>query len=318
MAIANTDKWAEYKQKLSHMLNKKRFTHSLQVADTARDLAVFWQEDAEKAALAGLLHDVARAFAVTDYCRRAEKYGIPVTDAERENPVILHAPLGAYILDKEWGIEDQEILQAVARHTIAAPDMSELDKIIFLADMIEPGRDFANLPKIRRLAYENLDEAMLLSLDCSFSWLKQGGKTIHPQAVAARKYFCDKVKEYKNKDTDGGEILSTKENLHNIIKWSQEKKATDIISIELKAITLIGDYFILMTAGNTRQGKAIADYIDEKSEDEGHPLLHMEGYDDARWILMDFGDIIVHIFQEEERKYYNLERLWGDAPMTEH
>ncbi|MGI5891565.1 MAG: ribosome silencing factor [Bacillota bacterium] len=108
------------------------------------------------------------------------------------------------------------------------------------------------------------------------------------------------------------------EELDNFIKWSKKKKAVDIVSINLQGITLIGDYFLLMTASNTRQGQAIADYIKEQSEIRGKNVLRVEGYEDARWILLDFGDIIVHIFQEEERKYYNLERLWGDAPIVNH
>lgn len=98
---------------------------------------------------------------------------------------------------------------------------------------------------------------------------------------------------------------------------AEGKKGKDIIVMNLQGISIIADYFVICTGANAIQVKSICDHIQEKLALEGNkPPLRIEGLKDARWILMDFGSVVVHIFQEEERLYYNLERLWGDAKFT--
>lgn len=94
---------------------------------------------------------------------------------------------------------------------------------------------------------------------------------------------------------------------------AQEKKARDILLMDLQGISLIADYFLVCTGGSTIQVQAIAENIDEKLSQQGQPPLRIEGLKEGRWVLMDFGGVVVHVFQQEERLYYNLERLWGDA-----
>ena len=112
--------------------------------------------------------------------------------------------------------------------------------------------------------------------------------------------------------------MDSKQFLEVCVNLAKEKKAGGLLSLEIKEISLIGDYFLLMSAGNTRMAKAICDHLEEESTSLGFAPLRIEGYQDARWILLDFGTLIVHIFQEEERQYYNLERLWGDAPAVSY
>lgn len=107
--------------------------------------------------------------------------------------------------------------------------------------------------------------------------------------------------------------FSAEQLLERVVALAQEKKAYDLISLKLTGLTLIADYFAIMTAGNTRQAQALSDHIYESLKDEGHPALRIEGYSDGRWILLDYGAVVVHIFLEEERSFYDLERLWGDA-----
>ena len=102
--------------------------------------------------------------------------------------------------------------------------------------------------------------------------------------------------------------------LQRCVALAQEKKARDIVSLTLTGLTLIADYFLIMSATNTRQAQAIADEITETLKAEGRPALRVEGRQEGRWILIDLGAVVVHIFLDEERAYYNLERLWGDAP----
>ena len=99
------------------------------------------------------------------------------------------------------------------------------------------------------------------------------------------------------------------------VEKALEKKARDILAMDLGGLSLICDYFLLATATNSRQCQAIADHISEELAKVNQAPLRQEGYAEGRWILLDCNSVIVHIFQEEERKYYNLERLWGDAPV---
>lgn len=93
-----------------------------------------------------------------------------------------------------------------------------------------------------------------------------------------------------------------------------EKKAVDIITLEIGKVSLVADYFIIASGGSKAQVLAIADNIQEKAKEEGYQLLHREGYAEALWVLLDYGSVVVHIFQPEERHFYNLERLWSHAP----
>jgi ribosome-associated protein len=94
---------------------------------------------------------------------------------------------------------------------------------------------------------------------------------------------------------------------------ASDKKATDIVLLDIQAVTVIADYFVICTGANPRQIRAIATAIDEKLSEHGRPALHREGSPDSGWLLLDYSDVIVHIFSPKEREYYRLERLWSSA-----
>lgn len=98
-----------------------------------------------------------------------------------------------------------------------------------------------------------------------------------------------------------------------IVKACDDKKAFNIKVLDIKKITSIGDYFVIASGNSTSQVSAIADEVEEKMKREGFDLYQKEGGNSARWILLDYGDIIVHVFHKEEREFYNLERLWSDS-----
>ena len=101
--------------------------------------------------------------------------------------------------------------------------------------------------------------------------------------------------------------------MQRVVALAEEKKAKDIVSLKLAGLTLIADYFVVMTASNSRQSQAVADFIYEELKAEDMMALRVEGYKDGRWILLDFGSVVAHIFLEDEREFYGLEALWGDA-----
>jgi ribosome-associated protein len=95
---------------------------------------------------------------------------------------------------------------------------------------------------------------------------------------------------------------------------AEDKRACDVVVLDVSAVTLVSDYFVICSGTSRVQIKAIADGVREKLSERGVKLHHQEGYDTATWILLDYGDVVVHVFNEHEREFYDLERLWGDAP----
>lgn len=101
-----------------------------------------------------------------------------------------------------------------------------------------------------------------------------------------------------------------------ICKAASDKKAEDIVTMDMRPLTPTADYFVVCSATTATQVRAIADSIEEELAEQGVAFLHKEGYREAEWVLMDYGDVVVHIFQQDAREYYALERLWGDAKLT--
>lgn len=111
--------------------------------------------------------------------------------------------------------------------------------------------------------------------------------------------------------------LSSKEKAVICAKAAKDKKAEDIIILDVRNISSVADYFIICTAASSRQMKAIYENIDKAVSQKGEGFHHVEGLHNSRWMLMDSYDVVIHIFDEEARDYYGLERLWGDAPRVE-
>ena len=162
-------------KEMQKVQDPKRFTHTLGVEYTAAALAMRYGEDVERAQIAGLLHDCAKCMENDKLLSACEKYHLPATDVEKRNPYLLHARVGSYLAKKEYKIEDPEILSAILYHTTGRPGMTLLEKIIFTADYIEPGRKQApNLTQIRHLAFTDLDAAVTKILEDTLEYLKSG------------------------------------------------------------------------------------------------------------------------------------------------
>ena len=166
----------EMLDKLKSKLTEKRFVHSLGVEYTAACLAMKYEEDVQKARLAGLLHDNAKCISIEDKLKKAEKFKLPISDCERANPDLLHGKLGAYYAREKYGVKDQEILDAITYHTTGRPEMTMMDKIIFVADYIEPNRKIIfELPEIRKEAFTDIDVCIVHILKNTREYLD--GKT---------------------------------------------------------------------------------------------------------------------------------------------
>ena len=110
----------------------------------------------------------------------------------------------------------------------------------------------------------------------------------------------------------------TEQLMHEIVETLKEKKGIDIVTLNLQEVSLLADYFVICHGNSTTQVQSLASEVMEKVEKLGLTIRRMEGFDAARWVLIDVADVIVHIFHREERQYYNLERLWSDAKVIEH
>lgn len=107
--------------------------------------------------------------------------------------------------------------------------------------------------------------------------------------------------------------MKSQEKLELVVKAADSKRANDIVALDVHEVSLMADYFVIMDAASNRQVKSIAEEITDQVEEAGVEVKEIEGKDTAKWILVDLGDVIVHVFQEDERDYYDLEKLWSDS-----
>jgi len=166
-----------------------RYAHVLRVARLAERLARAHGEDARKARLAGLLHDLARLYSADRLLEECRARGMPIDAFELANPIVLHARLGAEFARDFYGVDDETILSAIRKHTVAAAEMSRLDTIVFLADGLEPGRTFAARAGYEQLALRDLSAAMRAVLTSTAGYLHERGLEIAPQTRAAAAAF---------------------------------------------------------------------------------------------------------------------------------
>ncbi len=176
---------AKLDEELSRVLGEKRYTHSVYVAHTAVDMAKRFGVDINKAFLAGLIHDCAKAMTYDEMTECAKKYGYSFDSETLSCAGIMHADIGAILAKYRYGIEDTEILDAVRYHTVAGKGMNDLQKIIYIADMAEPMRDFDGVDELRRLAETDLDKAYLYALSQSLKFNIEKKNIIHPNTLYA-------------------------------------------------------------------------------------------------------------------------------------
>jgi len=172
-------------EKCRSALNNNRYHHTMRTVMTAIELAHRFGADAKRARLAALLHDCARGMSLSQMQELLQQSGMQVDAKSMDSVSLLHAHAGAALAKTQFGIDDPAILQAIAGHTTGTDHMNMLDKIIYLADMIEPGRDFPGVERLRSLAKQNLDRAVLAAMEHTLSYLKSRGQSIHPDSVAA-------------------------------------------------------------------------------------------------------------------------------------
>lgn len=180
--------------KLKATQHERRFNHTLGVVSEAERLAPKFGVDVQKAKLTALLHDCAKNLDEAtgeNFFVLCQKYGVKLDECAKSESALVHAFLGAAVAYKEYGIEDNEILEAIYYHTTARANMTPLEKLIYIADMTEPGRTIEQAKEIRRLVEENIDEALIYAIGCSIKHVIKKGTLIHPDSVHALNYLIE-------------------------------------------------------------------------------------------------------------------------------
>ena len=177
-------------------LKYSRFIHTMGVAVTAASLAERYGEDMKKAETAGILHDCAKYMDVDKMESLCRKNGLEISEMEKGSAALLHSKAGSILARTQYGVDDPDVCSAIRFHTTGRPAMTTLEKIIFIADYIEPGREQApHLQEIRQAAFRNLDEALCMILKDTLDFLNESGKRIDPMTQKTYDYYRPQIKD---------------------------------------------------------------------------------------------------------------------------
>lgn len=193
-------KITEIEEMLRAVLSSKRFIHSRGVAYTSAALAMRFHTNIDQALLAGWLHDCAKEYSDEQLMKLCEEQGIPVTEAEHQCLQLLHGKVGAYLAKTVYGIDDEAVLGAIRYHVTGKANMNMLEKIIFVADFIEPSRNQNSTPSldiIREAAFDDLDRGVLLVTQSVLAYLENSKEPIDQNSRITYEYYEKLERERK-------------------------------------------------------------------------------------------------------------------------
>ena len=301
----------EYGTILFLELSRSRLLHSLNVCLLSIRYAVIHGVDPDTAAIAGLLHDCAKELPISRQTLLARQ-----TDtAQLPENALLHAPAGEKYAQERYGIKDASVLAAISCHTTGREQMTALDKIIYLADKLEPARDYEDLADLRALALTDLDAAVIACLQAVKDSFIRKETAFHPDSSLALESLINGKRKQKNALPQNiplkEEKMNTSTIAQEIVTILNDKKAVDVELIPVAEKTSLADFFIVASGTSTTHIKSLSDEVEFvlKKEHKMYPD-HIEGLSTGRWVLLDYRDIVVHIFHPEERAHYSLEKLW--------
>lgn len=179
----------EILQYLRENLKESRYEHTLGVVKTAKALAKINGVEEEKAELAALIHDSAKNMHINSMKKMLVENFEQIDDIEEKTPQLLHGKVAAIIGKNIMGIEDEEVLSAAAYHTTGKRNMTLLEKIIYIADYIEPNRVYPGVEELRKLTFEDLDKGVIVGLNNTINYILKQGGLIHPNTIEARNYL---------------------------------------------------------------------------------------------------------------------------------
>lgn len=170
---------------LEKILSKERYQHSIRVMNTCENLGRIYGADVQKVKIAGLLHDCARELSRQELIDIVKKNGQVISVVEDLQTVLLHAKAGGAFARDHFGVLDKEIISAISLHTTGKPNMSLVEKILFIADFIEPNRNFSGIDEIRNMAYNDIDKTLIVVLKNIIMYVVENGFLLHTSTVEA-------------------------------------------------------------------------------------------------------------------------------------
>lgn len=179
----------EIEDYLKKNLKEKRFLHSLRVKDMAIKMAKFYNIDIEKTKMAALIHDCAKNKKNEELINIVKKYGYDIDKECEKNIQLLHGLVGTIIAKNLMGIKDQDILNAIRYHTTGRENMTMLEKIIYLSDYIEPGRKYPGVEKVRELAFQDIDKALINSFNITIKYVIEKDQVLHLDTIKGRNFL---------------------------------------------------------------------------------------------------------------------------------
>ena len=302
MAYGSPYSYEELKEKLLAFVKSNvkatRFSHTMQVVKKSQEYAERYGADAKKLEIAAIFHD-----------------------AYRDAGNLEHAPLAAEHLEKDFGVTDPDILNAVRYHTTCRAGACETEKILKMADMLEDTRTYPEAAILRRQMTDDLDSSLLHLMNRIKVYVEGLGLTIAPESQECIEWLEDIIKNKSTvpniKVSDKEKKMTNKELALYIAKTLDAKKAQDIVILDIAEKSGFADYFVIADAPNSRLVEALADETEDKMAQAGETLHHKEGVGDSGWVLLDFGDIIVNLFTKQQRDHYNIEKVWADCSSVE-
>ena len=317
--IDGIDLWID---RLFAALKPGRFAHSLSVAWTAARLAAIHGSDPLRAEQAGLLHDCAKYYSMDDMRQIAAEHALTDDPAFLDSGALLHSLVGAQVAQDEYGMNDSAVLEAIRYHNTGCAGMSRLAMCVCLADSIEPlRRSYPLLEEVRALAKKSLEKALLLSLEGTAKYVISRGRYLHPRTKDTIRWLrslagpnnsrhgavCPGINHF------GGKNMQDQETVLHLARLLYDRKAQDIVALNVSHLTVLCDHMVIASGRTDNQVSSLADAVDEMMAKEGLDLRRSEGRREGRWVILDYGHIIVHLFHRDERAFYGLDRLWNDG-----
>jgi ribosome silencing factor RsfS/YbeB/iojap len=304
---------------------KTRLRHVFSTTDEALRLAELCgidKEQTESLRIAAALHDITKYYTVSEHTEYLEGRGVTVDSDTLKSEKTLHQMSGAERARELFPDKvDRDVYDAIRYHTTGRAGMTLIEKLMYLADYIEPCRTFPDCVKLRECFYSRINngedrdtvltDTLILSLEMTINDLKENGLPIHSDTVSALEYLKGEKKMEENK------ILSPLEIAEEIVKTLDMKKGSSIKLLHVTEKTVLADYFVICGGNSTTQVKGLSDEVEYKLSLQGVTPAHVEGHDSASWVLMDYHSVIVHIFTPDAREFYNLEKHWAEAEQVD-
>ena len=294
--------------KVRGYLKQERFNHTFYVVKRGLELAT--DEEKEKVFVACLLHDVAKYIDPSEY----GKYGFVKPSDMPES--VVHSFLGREVAKRDFGVTDEDVLNAITYHTTGRTQMSRLEKIVYVADKTEDSRPYP----LSHLKRGSLDAMFIACLKEAYEvCLERHCDSVCPLSEQTVQYYTngdDSIKCSRS-NTISVEKNMVNDTMNETVKTICEllaaKQALDIKIVDIIGVSDIADYFIICSGRSAPQVKAIFDHLEEQLEKQGKFAIRKEGHTEGRWIAVDYGEVIVHIFHKDTREIYALDTLWNNG-----